>query len=468
METMKRSFIFLPLLLMAFLVLSSRVSNLHAQNPSLSVNPNELTFGEIEIGEEAVLSYSLTGENLISNIMINATPAFLISLDEDSGFQNHLVLEPVDGAVSQTVYVKFLPMQPRPFHGRVRNMAMGVQNQMVFLHGIGILDFEDIPQLTMSADTLSFGEIPVGEEAVLSYNLSGTDLIGNVIFHSNPGYLISLNENEGFQPHMVIEPVNGEIQETIYVKFIPMMPRPYPGRVRHRTIGLPPQFVYLQGTGTIDDLYPPVLTITPDSLFFGAVQIGEEALLSYTLTGENLLSPVHIRSTRGYLLSLDDQGDFVPVIFLEPTDGTIVQTVYVKFLPLQVRDYTGILRHRSAGIFMEPLFVSGTGIETDRSSGVNLPDDLIAVSLLDNYPNPFNPETTIGFTLSSEGFVILEVFNIKGQKIVTLVNDFLSAGHHRVVWNGRDESNRNVASGIYFYRIKKGTYTSTRKMILMK
>ncbi|MEE9442394.1 MAG: FG-GAP-like repeat-containing protein [candidate division Zixibacteria bacterium] len=88
--------------------------------------------------------------------------------------------------------------------------------------------------------------------------------------------------------------------------------------------------------------------------------------------------------------------------------------------------------------------------------------------LLGNYPNPFNPSTTIGYNLVQGGHVKLEIFNISGQRIVSLVNEEKEAGLHSVVWDGKDSSGRQVASGIYFYRLEAGEFSDTRKMILMK
>ena len=98
-------------------------------------------------------------------------------------------------------------------------------------------------------------------------------------------------------------------------------------------------------------------------------------------------------------------------------------------------------------------------------------DDIMVVSnkLIGNYPNPFNPTTTISFSITQASpFVTLEIFNIKGQKIKTLVNDKLDEGLHHVVWNGKDDVNKPVASGIYFYKLQTGKYTAVKKMVLMK
>ncbi|MCF7912051.1 MAG: T9SS type A sorting domain-containing protein, partial [Candidatus Cloacimonetes bacterium] len=67
-----------------------------------------------------------------------------------------------------------------------------------------------------------------------------------------------------------------------------------------------------------------------------------------------------------------------------------------------------------------------------------------------------------------DGMVRMEVYNVKGQKIRTLVNENMPAGTYQAIWNGTDDHNRKVASGIYFYKMISGKYTSTKKMILMK
>ncbi|HPR18678.1 MAG TPA: T9SS type A sorting domain-containing protein [Candidatus Cloacimonadota bacterium] len=89
--------------------------------------------------------------------------------------------------------------------------------------------------------------------------------------------------------------------------------------------------------------------------------------------------------------------------------------------------------------------------------------------LCDNYPNPFNPETTISFaTTNSHESTRIEVYNLKGQKVKMLVNEILPTGQHEVVWNGTDDHGKSVSSGIYFYQMKSGNYQKTRKMILLK
>jgi 5-hydroxyisourate hydrolase-like protein (transthyretin family) len=86
-----------------------------------------------------------------------------------------------------------------------------------------------------------------------------------------------------------------------------------------------------------------------------------------------------------------------------------------------------------------------------------------AYSLSQNYPNPFNPTTEINFRLPEASDVRLEIFNIMGQKVATLVNRRLEAGEYSFVWDGSE-----VASGIYLYRFQADDFSATKKMVLMK
>ncbi|MDD2650972.1 MAG: FlgD immunoglobulin-like domain containing protein, partial [Candidatus Cloacimonetes bacterium] len=74
----------------------------------------------------------------------------------------------------------------------------------------------------------------------------------------------------------------------------------------------------------------------------------------------------------------------------------------------------------------------------------------------------------IAYSVKETAPVKLEIYNIKGQKVRTLVNDVMTAGNHSVVWNGHDDNGKNVGSGVYFYRMTTPKFSSTQKMLLMK
>ncbi len=102
---------------------------------------------------------------------------------------------------------------------------------------------------------------------------------------------------------------------------------------------------------------------------------------------------------------------------------------------------------------------------------VNAVNDVSAerpVVLQQNYPNPFNPSTTISFSLFNQQNVTLKIYNSKGQVVKTLVNGNTAKGTHNVVWNGKDDNGKTVASGLYFYKLKTQQGTYNHKMLLIK
>jgi hypothetical protein len=93
---------------------------------------------------------------------------------------------------------------------------------------------------------------------------------------------------------------------------------------------------------------------------------------------------------------------------------------------------------------------------------------IIPVSgLTGNYPNPFNPETTIEYTLVEDAYVVIGIYNIKGEKVNSLVNVNETAGNHQTTWTGTDFNGNTVPSGVYFYMLN-GDNASLKKMILLK
>ncbi len=88
--------------------------------------------------------------------------------------------------------------------------------------------------------------------------------------------------------------------------------------------------------------------------------------------------------------------------------------------------------------------------------------------LSQNYPNPFNPTTNISFEIPKSTNVKLEIFNLLGEKVNTLLDDILISGKHSVVWNGENNAGNLVASGVYFYRIIADDFISVKKMMYLR
>lgn len=93
---------------------------------------------------------------------------------------------------------------------------------------------------------------------------------------------------------------------------------------------------------------------------------------------------------------------------------------------------------------------------------------ITAFSLKQNYPNPFNPVCNIEYALPADCHVVLTVYNVMGQKVKVLVNEYQSKGQKSAQWNGKDDQNQNVTSGLYFYKLRAGDFLQAKKMLLIK
>mgnify|MGYP001294777146 CR=1 FL=1 len=103
-------------------------------------------------------------------------------------------------------------------------------------------------------------------------------------------------------------------------------------------------------------------------------------------------------------------------------------------------------------------------LETDEQFSPVVPD----IKLYQNYPNPFNPKTTIHFSLGRDAKIKLDIYNIKGQKVISLLNSELQSGEHFVSWSGENAFGQKSGSGIYFFVLRSGDRHIVRKMLLLK
>ena len=155
-----------------------------------------------------------------------------------------------------------------------------------------------------------------------------------------------------------------------------------------------------------------------------------------------------------------------------PGDSSMFRTQTVDLLNTYSPGDEVIIRFR---LFSDPAAV-GWGwaidnikIQEDAVVGIeDNPQIPVTYSLDQNYPNPFNPTTTIRYQLPEAGDVKINIYNILGQQVRTLVNTRQNAGSYSMVWDGRDRAGQSVASGMYIYRMESGNFVQQRKMMLIK
>ncbi|RMF60940.1 MAG: T9SS C-terminal target domain-containing protein [Calditrichaeota bacterium] len=156
----------------------------------------------------------------------------------------------------------------------------------------------------------------------------------------------------------------------------------------------------------------------------------------------------------------------------QSTDGTVLAAFRFDFSASQGQVIT---------LLVAPLGSGGNSVNIAAfdTTGASVPGvEITAVTedpagpsqftLQQNFPNPFNPVTTIRYTLAEPGHVKLEIYSISGRKVRTLVDGRQAAGDHAVQWDGRDDRGRQLASGVYLYKIKEGRFTAAHRMLMLK
>ncbi|NTV45084.1 MAG: T9SS type A sorting domain-containing protein, partial [Chlorobiales bacterium] len=187
---------------------------------------------------------------------------------------------------------------------------------------------------------------------------------------------------------------------------------------------------------------------------FVAVYDGKGVVLNWTTATET--------NNQGFIVSRSESkdGPFQQIASYQSNANLKGQGTTATETNYRLGDYSAALQSGKTYFYrLEDVNLTGQRnvLETKE---VKLPDEY---SLSQNYPNPFNPTTTINFTLKQDGKAMLEVYNILGQKVATLVNGDLKSGSYTYNWNAAGQ-----ATGVYFYRLVSGSFVQTKKMLLVK
>ncbi|MCB5267012.1 MAG: right-handed parallel beta-helix repeat-containing protein [Candidatus Cloacimonetes bacterium] len=255
-------------------------------------------------------------------------------------------------------------------------------------------------------------------------------------------------------------------------------------------------------TALAKQLYSTIVVTEPDSLY--ALQsLGR--LNSIYSDSPGLLSELRTLYD-AYLVACDDsilvKNAQIKSIMIERFDGQYQQALqeYDLQLQLSTTELDSLLCRLDIAYTLEDMYYDDLGKGsysglTYLANGLNITSlkdarqtveqlwgDILAKSDLSdvdnvpvptkldvtNYPNPFNPSTTIALSIPEEGIVRLSVYNTRGQRVRELINGSLPRGFHKVVWDGKDNGNRSVSSGLYFVRIETGRTSTVRKVMMLK
>nr|MBN2278701.1 T9SS type A sorting domain-containing protein [candidate division Zixibacteria bacterium] len=174
-------------------------------------------------------------------------------------------------------------------------------------------------------------------------------------------------------------------------------------------------------------------------------------------------------SASDYILKLNKLDTLYNLEFVDSTahiDGHTAHYIYPEWSKDYINEIKIYIDTDIDGSIDDSLIVSNDILlDVNDDSGGLLP---ATFNISQNYPNPFNPQTNIEYSLPTRSQVNIDIYNILGQKVRTLVDKSQPAGEYRIIWDSNDDSGIKVSTGIYFYRFQAGEYVETKKMLLIK
>ena len=243
-------------------------------------------------------------------------------------------------------------------------------------------------------------------------------------------------------------------------------------------------YVYRDGTEIMDIADPAILSYLDESLDAGTYEYTLEAYYTNPDEISVLTDPVSATVVLNPPSNVEalSQGPapIVTVTWHVPAvtrgvdsynvyrDGELREAGIMGLMFLDTPVFTGTYTYNVTAVYeggWESDLSPDVIVEHVDANGILKPT---VTALTGNYPNPFNPTTTISFSLAEASHVSINIYNMRGQLVKTLVNTELENNFHEIVWTGKDNSGKSTASGVYFYKMKASNYTATKKMILMK
>jgi hypothetical protein len=192
-------------------------------------------------------------------------------------------------------------------------------------------------------------------------------------------------------------------------------------------------------TVTVQDPVPVELTL------FTALQLDTKIRLVWATATET--------NNFGFEIERKETGEFKKIGFVEG-NGTTTETQDYSFTDRNIID--GVYSYRLKQIDYDGTFEYSNVVQVDITTPVDY-------NLSQNYPNPFNPSTTIAYSIPQDGLVSLKVYDILGNEVAILVNEYQSAGTREIQFNAG-----SLSSGVYYYELVSGEFSSLKKLILMK
>lgn len=404
--------------------------------PSIRVEPDSLAFGEVTVDSSFTQIFTIYNDGS-ADLVVD-------SITYPEAYSGTIVPTTILPGESIVDSVTFTPPDTFFYDGQI-NIYNNDELKTAQVTGTGTP--RPVPKIVVSPTSLAFGDVVVGSSRDLPftiYNVGGATL---EVTDINPpeGYTVS---DTAFS----IEPNDSVV---VTVTFTPPDTGSYTGSIEILNNDVT-KTVDVSGRGIIYDVGASITSCPdtlrpnePDSVYVTITNFGNATAEDILVTG--WLRPDSAANCTTFIISLTagQDVDFAfELLFDDPLPCEYVAHICAKL--------TGD-SDPSNDCDQDTFYY--TEVES-RRIGPELPQ---AYSLSQNYPNPFNPLTQIEYSIPHRGWVRLEVYNIVGEKVATLVDRLQEPGFYRIGWDAGD-----LRSGVYFCRMETGSFTFTRRMVLLK
>ena len=403
----------------------------------LAIEPMQINFGEITIGESSTEEFTLTSlvdEEITGEITtpegFEVASGRNMQLVRNSSQRNSIVFTLSSGE-SSTFELTFTPTAETTYNGFVTVDCVNPNEASYSLSviGNGVLDLE--PPQNLNIFVVNYNELEIQFDEPANRNINTT----RSITKNQPQNRDLLGYNVYLDNELVAE----EINESPY----------------YYTEGLD-EGTYEVGISAVYDNGESAALTETVTIEFPLPELEAELVDSDVNLSWTLPYPERERGLTGFVIYRDD------------LDNPLAET------SADITEYTDNLEDSGTyEYWVKAKFTGGYMSEESNhetieyvSTGENNIE--YATELRGNYPNPFNPTTDIRFSLQEESHVSVVIYNLIGQKVKVLSDKVYKKGTYEVKWNGKDDYQKDVPSGYYFYRMKTDRYTSTKKMLLLK
>ena len=298
--------------------------------------------------------------------------------------------------------------------------------------------------LSLPRDSILFDTVRVGQsmaDSVLVRNMGTETLSISSTQSSISDFTVT--------PHSVTMPAGSEMW--FHITFSPGSFGPIEGSIVFTSnANTSPDEVYLSGIGK-----GAFLQFSTKEVSVGTVSVGTFRDTTFLLhnAGNDTLQIVDILSSQPVFTVHRGRS------WLAPGDST---TDSIRFAPVHNGEIAGLLIYQSNAT-SSPDTVRVAGVGDTTTAVMEQTDELLQFRLHQNFPNPFNSSTVIRFDIPRDGFVTLQVFNLVGEEVASVLNKTISQGEHSVVWNAE-----GFPSGVFFYRMRCGSFVETKKLMLIR